>query len=200
MVLYERLGLVPPRAIVLFGRPGRARPVSRRAPPRGWAGRSSSCSLRGWRASPRPTSNSPGAPRSWPSSASCSSKARNLSPRATSCTPSARPGAPSPRNSSPNSSRTSPNTPGCKRPWWRSTHPGRQNQERPATTVPGRRRCRALDAGRYMWLSTFPQARLSTVSRELTCDFARIIHKFMHRRLSWQVRRLQVSASQGRKP
>ena len=37
-------------------------------------------------------------------------------------------------------------------------------------------------------LSTFPQARLSTASQELTCDFVRIIHKSMHRQLSWQVK------------
>jgi hypothetical protein len=49
-------------------------------------------------------------------------------------------------------------------------------------------------------LSTFPQARLSTDSQELTCDFVRIIHKSMHRQLSWQVERLRVSTSQGRKP
>jgi len=44
-----------------------------------------------------------------------------------------------------------------------------------------------------LWLSTFPQARLSTVSQELTCDFARIVHKSVHRQLSWQVERLRVS-------
>src|SRR6516225_6778699 len=49
-------------------------------------------------------------------------------------------------------------------------------------------------------LSTFPQTRSSTDSQELTCDFARIIHKAMHRQLSWQVERLWVSTSQGRKP
>ena len=47
-------------------------------------------------------------------------------------------------------------------------------------------------------LSTFPQARLSTVSQELTCDFARIIHKSMHRQLSWQVRRLLPVSNESR--
>jgi GNAT superfamily N-acetyltransferase len=52
--LAERLGLVPPRAIVLFGPPGTARPPLPRAPRRGSAGRSWSCSRRGWPVSPRP--------------------------------------------------------------------------------------------------------------------------------------------------
>jgi hypothetical protein len=42
-------------------------------------------------------------------------------------------------------------------------------------------------------LSTFPQARLSTGLPALTCDFVRIIHKFIHRQLFWLVRRLWVS-------
>lgn len=43
--LAERLGLVPPRAVVLFGPPERARPASPGESRRGWRGRLSSCFL-----------------------------------------------------------------------------------------------------------------------------------------------------------
>jgi hypothetical protein len=36
-------------------------------------------------------------------------------------------------------------------------------------------------------LSTFPQPRLSTARRRLTSEFTRIIHRSMHRALSWLV-------------
>jgi hypothetical protein len=49
-------------------------------------------------------------------------------------------------------------------------------------------------------LSTFPQPSYPHVCRGLSSVFAQILHRFMHRLLSWQAERLQVSMSQRRKP
>ena len=65
----------------------------------------------------------------------------------------------------------------------------------PAAKLPGARSTGRGCSNPHFHRPVFPQS-----SPELTCDFARIIHKSMHRQLSWQVRRLRVSTSQGRKP
>ena len=49
-------------------------------------------------------------------------------------------------------------------------------------------------------LSTVPQPSYPHVCRGLSSVFAQILHRLMHRLLSWQAERLQVSMSQRRKP